>query len=159
MEQLEFANVIILNKLDLVTENDAKLAEAVIRRINRSAKILMCSYSNIDIRSIISTGLFSMEEASNAAGWLMDLKGDVPHTPETMEYGISSFVYKSRNPFHPTRLLDWIRRYFVIEDEKSLYSLEELSRQGAERKETMGKEVGWILRYLCVMFYFQVSSR
>jgi G3E family GTPase len=114
IDQIEFANVIILNKIDLVSEETAKKAEALIKKLNPSAEIIRSSYSQVPLKSILNTGKFSMEEAQTAAGWLKSLNEDTPHVPETLEYGIGSFIYRARRPFHPERLFNLLEKYYLI---------------------------------------------
>jgi len=105
-DQIEFANVIILNKTDLVSEEDLKLIRAVIRKLNPSAKQIESVYSKIELKEILNTGLFDFETSSQGAGWIKEL--NTVHEPETEEYGISSTVFRSSRPFHPRRLWDYL---------------------------------------------------
>ena len=114
IDQLEFANVIVLNKADLVSEATLKKAEGLIKTLNPKAEIIHAKYSNVPLQSILNTGKFSMEEAESAPGWLQSLNEDTPHVPETLEYGIGSFIYRARRPFHPERLFDMLEKYFLI---------------------------------------------
>ncbi|MDX8046464.1 GTP-binding protein [Gracilibacillus sp. S3-1-1] len=108
LDQIEFCNVLLLNKTDLVEEEDLKKLEQVIRTLQPEAKIIRTQHSETDTSEILNTGTFDFEKASESAGWLKELNAGVEnHTPETEEYGISSFVYKSRLPFHTERLVDW----------------------------------------------------
>jgi len=109
-DQIEFANVIILNKTDLVSENDLKLLKAVIKKLNPLAKQLESSFSKVDLKEILNTGLFDFEEASQGAGWIQELNAE--HLPETEEYGISSTVFRSSKPFHPERLWEYLNKQF-----------------------------------------------
>lgn len=109
-DQIEFANVIILNKTDLVSENDLKLLKAVIEKLNPLAKQLESSFSKVDLKEILNTGLFDFEEASQGAGWIQELNAE--HLPETEEYGISSTVFRSSKPFHPERLWEYLNKQF-----------------------------------------------
>jgi G3E family GTPase len=106
-DQIEFANVIILNKTDLVDAKTVGLLKASIQKLNPSAKILTSDFSKVDPKEILNTKLFDFEEAQNSAGWQKELEGGV-HTPETEEYGISSFVFRNQKPFHPERLWKYI---------------------------------------------------
>ncbi len=106
-DQVEFANVIILNKADLVDETTVGLLEAAIKKLNPSAKILKSTFGKVDPKEILNTGLFDFEEAQSSAGWQRELETD-GHTPETEEYGISSFVFRNKRPFHPGRLWEYL---------------------------------------------------
>ena len=110
-DQVEFANVIILNKTDLVTDEHLGLLRASIKKLNQSAKIIETSYSKVPPKEILNTGLFNFEEAEQSAGWMEELEKD-EHTPETEEYGISSFVYRSKKPFDPIRFWDYLQNKF-----------------------------------------------
>ncbi|WP_317207727.1 GTP-binding protein [Chitinophaga filiformis] len=106
-DQIEFANVIILNKTDLVTPEELGMLQAVIRKMNANARIIPSSFGKVPLQHILNTGLFDFEETSQSAGWIEELNKS-HHTPETEEYGISSFVYRSRKPFHPERFWQYL---------------------------------------------------
>ncbi|HHP7242828.1 MAG TPA: GTP-binding protein [Cyclobacteriaceae bacterium] len=114
-DQVEFANVIILNKSDLVTEDQLGLLENTLKKLNPTAKIIRTTHSKIDPKEILNTGLFDYEIAEQSAGWQKELelaqKG-IAHSPETEEYGIGSFVYRNAKPFHPQRFLDYVGQDF-----------------------------------------------
>ncbi len=110
-DQIEFANVIILNKTDLVSEDDLGVLKAAINKLNPSAKIIESTYSKVSPNEILNTGMFDFEEAEQSAGWIEELNKE-EHTPETEEYGIGSFVYRSRKPFDPARFWDFVRLRF-----------------------------------------------
>lgn len=114
-DQVEFANVIILNKSDLVTEEQLGLLEKTLYKLNPTAKIIRTTHSQIDPGEILNTGLFDYEIAEQSAGWQKELelaqKG-IAHSPETEEYGIGSFVYQNARPFHPQRFLEYVSRDF-----------------------------------------------
>lgn len=105
-DQIEFANVIILNKADLVSNAHILELKAIINKLNPNAKIIISDHSKVNPSEILNTGLFDFEEASNSAGWLAELENE--HTPETEEYGISSFVFRDKRPFHPQRFWEYI---------------------------------------------------
>jgi G3E family GTPase len=105
-DQIEFANVIILNKADLVSKNNLLQLKALLKKLNPDAKILESSFSKVPSNEILNTGLFDYEKASQSAGWIKEL--DNEHIPETDEYGISSFVFKNKRPFHPERFWTFI---------------------------------------------------
>lgn len=109
IDQIEFANVIVLNKADLVEEESAQELTAVLQKLNPEAKIINSSYGRVELNEILDTNLFDFEEASQGAGWIKELNEE--HTPETEEYGISSFVYRRRRPFHPERFHEWLENW------------------------------------------------
>ncbi len=110
-DQVEFANVIILNKTDLVSADQLSVLKAVIQKLNPSARIIESSFSKVSPNEILNTGLFNFEEAEQSAGWIEELNKD-GHTPETEEYGIGSFVYRSKKPFDPGRFWAFVDRNF-----------------------------------------------
>jgi len=105
-DQIEFADVIVLNKIDLVTDDARGELRTLLRRLNPGAKILEAQHGRVALKEVLGTGLFDMEKASQSAGWIQELNGH--HVPETEEYGISSFVYRAQRPFHPKKLADWL---------------------------------------------------
>ncbi|WP_127127134.1 GTP-binding protein [Pseudoflavitalea rhizosphaerae] len=106
-DQVEFANVIILNKTDLVTDEQIGILRSVLRKLNASARIIETAFGKLPLKDILHTGLFDFEKTSQSAGWIEEMnKGH--HKPETEEYGISSFVFKSRRPFHPQRWWNYL---------------------------------------------------
>lgn len=109
-DQVEFANVIILNKTDLVTEEHLKTLKGAIKKLNPSARIIESSYSKVPPEAILNTKLFDYDEAEQSAGWIEELSKD-EHTPETEEYGISSFVFRSKKPFDPTRFFNFAQDF------------------------------------------------
>ncbi|MEU5418324.1 GTP-binding protein [Streptomyces sp. NPDC020667] len=102
MDQIEFADVIVVNKLDLVDAADAGRLRAALARLNPAARIVPAEHGRVDPSAVLSTGLFDLERAQQAPGWVRELNGD--HTPETEEYGISSTVFRAERAFHPGRL-------------------------------------------------------
>ncbi|MDF2964069.1 MAG: cobalamin synthesis protein CobW [Paenibacillus sp.] len=107
IDQIEFCDVLILNKCDLVNESELIELEGVLRALQPRAKLIRSENGNVDPAHILNTGLFHFEEASVSAGWIKEMEKPV-HTPETDEYGISSFVYERIRPFHPARLMSWM---------------------------------------------------
>ncbi|WP_289663860.1 GTP-binding protein [Flavobacterium panacagri] len=110
VDQVEFANVIILNKTDLIDAASLQMLKASIQKLNPVAKIITSVLGKVHPNEIINTGLFNYEEAENSAGWIRELEGI--HTPETEEYGINSFVFRDSRPFHPNRLWNFITSDF-----------------------------------------------
>ncbi|GAB3522138.1 zinc metallochaperone GTPase [Emticicia fontis] len=110
-DQIEFADVIILNKTDLITPYQLGELRAVIHSLNPGSRIIQSSFSKVNSNQIINTGLFDYDKAEASAGWVQELenrkKGKV-HTPETEEYGISSFVFHDKRPFHPERFWTYL---------------------------------------------------
>lgn len=109
-DQIEFANVILINKYDLVTAEEAVRLEGILHHLNPDARILRTTYGKVDLDQVIGTGLYDEEKAAMMPGWVKELNGD--HIPETEEYGIGSFVYLRRKPFHPQRLAEALDRGF-----------------------------------------------
>lgn len=110
IDQIEFCDVLILNKADLVEEKDLKQLEIVLKKLQPKAKFIRTSFADVPLQEVLNTGLFNFEDASQSAGWIKELTegGHAHHTPETEEYGISSFVYKRRLPFHAERFNQWM---------------------------------------------------
>ncbi|WP_155593310.1 GTP-binding protein [Lysinibacillus cavernae] len=108
IDQIEFCDVLILNKCDLVSVEELERLERILRALQPEAKIIRTVSGEIDPVEIVNTGRFDFERVSESAGWLKELElGHENHTPETEEYGISSFTYKCRRPFHPMRFVEW----------------------------------------------------
>jgi G3E family GTPase len=108
-EQIEFANVIILNKVDLVTKDDLAVVKSIIRSLNAQAKIIETTQSRVNVDEVIGTGLFNLEEAKQHPLWAQELYHFKDHVPETEEYGITSFVFRASEPFDPVK----IHRFFL----------------------------------------------
>lgn len=106
-DQIEFANVIVLNKADLVDGHTVGLLKASLKKLNPGARIITSIFGKVPSHEILNTGLFNFEEAQYSAGWQKELEAEV-HTPETEEYGISSFVFRDRKPFHPERFWKYL---------------------------------------------------
>jgi len=100
-EQIEFANVVVISKRDLITDADMFKVKAVIRSLNQDARLVEAVRGNLPLAQILNTGTFDYAKAQLAPGWMKELRGE--HVPETEEYGITSFVYRAARPFHPQR--------------------------------------------------------
>ncbi|MCU8596097.1 GTP-binding protein, partial [Streptomyces sp. A13(2022)] len=106
MDQIEFADVIVLNKLDLVDDASAERLRATLARLNPAARVVTAVRGRVPVGEVMGTGRFDLERAQQAPGWVRELNGD--HVPETEEYGISSTVFRSGTPFHPGRLWTFV---------------------------------------------------
>ncbi|AQZ15848.1 hypothetical protein BZL39_J00130 [Zygosaccharomyces parabailii] len=134
VDQIEFSDVIIINKKSLVGKKKLTKIRALIKSLNPVAKILEADYYDVPLEEVLNTGKYSFEKAASSAGWLQSINnmtvkqgyGDKSRSvltpkPETEEYGINNFVYQSRRPFHPERLYNLIcDKFFVIEESASL---------------------------------------
>ncbi|KAB2933510.1 MAG: GTP-binding protein [Leptonema illini] len=101
-EQVEFANTIVINKTDLMRGDEHEELRSILKTLNPGAVLLSAVNGKVPLDELLKTGRFDMETAQSSAGWVRELAGE--HTPETEEYGISSFVFRARRPFHPQRL-------------------------------------------------------
>ncbi|WP_276590710.1 MULTISPECIES: GTP-binding protein [unclassified Chryseobacterium] len=110
-DQIEFANVIILNKTDLVDADTLGFLKAAIQKLNPEAKIIQSEFSKVNPKEVLNTGLFDFDKAQSSAGWQKELESD-HHTPETEEYGIGSFVFRNNRPFHPLRLWEYLSKNY-----------------------------------------------
>ncbi len=106
VEQVEFADVILISKSDLISSAAREELESILRSLNRHARILPMVMGQVPLTEVINTGRFDFDRASQAPGWLQDLRGE--HVPETEEYGIASTVYRAQRPFHPQRFYTFI---------------------------------------------------
>ena len=108
IEQIEFADVILLSKIDLISSSEREELIAILQRLNAHAEIVPMVMGEVPLAKILNTGRFDFERASLAPGWLKELRGE--HVPETEEYGIASTAYRARRPFHPERFFSFIDR-------------------------------------------------
>jgi len=110
VDQVEFADIIVLNKVDRLTPEERHTVIGYLKALNPVARLIETTYGQVDPADILDVDLFDFEQAAASAGWIRELNAE-EHIPETEEYGISSFVYKREVPFHPERLLalieDW----------------------------------------------------
>lgn len=105
-DQIEFADVVVLNKVDDATAEQVDAARKIIRSLNADAQIVEANYSDVPNSKIFDTGLFDFEKAESHPMWAKELYGFADHTPETEEYGVASFTYRARRPFHPQAIHD-----------------------------------------------------
>eukprot|EP00177_Eucheuma_denticulatum_P005576 GFKZ01010135.1.p1 GENE.GFKZ01010135.1~~GFKZ01010135.1.p1 ORF type:complete len:462 (+),score=87.80 GFKZ01010135.1:85-1386(+) len=108
VDQIEFADTIILNKVSSTSEGDLSAARKIIRALNSGAIVYETDYSKVPLKSVLGTGRFDFEKAQQHPHWYKELNGFKDHVPETLEYGIRSFVYKARRPFDPSKLSAFI---------------------------------------------------
>lgn len=108
IDQIEFCDVLIVNKCDLVSKETLQQLTAVLKALQPTATLIYATEGKVNPQAILHTGLFDFDTALDSAGWLKELEqGHENHTPETEEYGISSFTYEAKRPFHPARLVEW----------------------------------------------------
>jgi len=143
VEQVEFADVILISKTDLVETADVERLIAILKTLNTQARIIPISQGQVDIDAVLSTGLFDFERAQQAPGWLQEMRGE--HVPETEEYGIGSFSYVARRPFHPEKFYQFLhntQEYGKLIRSKGYFWL-------ASRPEFAGQwsQAGGIARY------------
>ena len=106
VDQIEFADVILISKTDLVEDKDIDKLKAIIKTLNTQAEIIPIKEGNVEIDKVLNTGLFDFAKAKEAPGWLKEMRGE--HIPETEEYGISSFTYTARRPFLPEKFYNFL---------------------------------------------------
>ena len=106
VEQVEFADIILVSKTDLVSSPNIDRLTAILKTLNTTAKIIPISNGNVEINNVLGTGLFDFEKAQQSPGWLKEMRGE--HVPETEEYGIASFSYEARRPFHPDKFFNFL---------------------------------------------------
>jgi len=156
IEQLEFCNIIILNKIDEVTEEELKEIKAVIRSIQPKAKIIETNYSKVDINKILNTNIFNLEETSMTTGWVEALENYNNHeheeeSSEVLEYGIETFVYYRRAPMNRKLFLDFLDKKWdksIIRTKGMVYFTDELDSaymvESAGNSKTLVNTGPWI---------------
>ena len=105
-DQIEFADIVVLNKVDDATADQVDAARKIIRSLNADAEIIEANYSDVPSDSIFDTGLFDFEKAETHPMWAKELYGFEDHVPESEEYGVTSYTYRARRPFDPTAIHD-----------------------------------------------------
>ena len=108
IDQVEFADIILISKIDLIDIDALDHLKAIIKKLNTHARIISFAHGNVHTEDLLNTGLFDFERAQQAPGWLKEMRGE--HIPETEEYGISSFVYEARRPFHPDKFFKFLHK-------------------------------------------------
>ena len=143
VDQVEFADVILISKTDLASSSGIECLTAILKTLNTDAKIIPIAQGQVDIDEVLNTGLFDFERAQQAPGWLKEMRGE--HVPETEEYGIGSFSYEARRPFHPAKFHQFLHstdKYGKLIRSKGYFWL-------ASRPEFAGQwsQAGGIARY------------
>lgn len=152
IDQIEFANVILLNKTDLVNEEELKLIKALVSGLNREAKIMECTFGKVPIKDIIATNLFDMGVASTSAGWLRELskKAEEEKTGEKLtgldSFGVSSFTFRAQRPFHPKRLYDILDKFGRLVDTPLRQTEEQKARTEAQTEADKKSLFGRVIR-------------
>jgi len=111
IEQIEFADVLLISKIDLISRSEREELMAILKRLNANAEIIPMVMGEVPLKKILNTRRFDFDRAATAPGWLQELRG--AHVPETDEYGIASTAYRARRPFHPQRFFDFIASPWV----------------------------------------------
>ncbi|MCX4471357.1 GTP-binding protein [Micromonospora sp. NBC_01655] len=123
VDQIEFADVLVVNKTDLIAPAELAVVQALLTRLNPAARQLPAVHGRVALTEILHTGRFDLERAETAPGWVAELNGG--HVPETEEYGISSVVFRDHRPFHPQRLwnllADGLDAYGVVRSKGFLW--------------------------------------
>lgn len=148
IDQIEFSDVIIINKISRIKKKKLTKIEKMIKNLNPVAKILRANYCDIPLKEIVNTGLYDFEKASSSAGWLQSINemtmrdgfGDKTRSvltpkPETDEYGVNDFVYNSRKPFHPERLYNTLKDKFFIIEQTPMADVEQDEYDGDDIEE------------------------
>ncbi|MCP3906728.1 MAG: GTP-binding protein [Oceanicoccus sp.] len=143
VDQVEFADVLLISKTDLVEQSDIDRLVAILKTLNTHARIIPIADGNVNIDDVLNTGLFNFERAQQAPGWLKEMRGE--HVPETEEYGIGSFSYLARRPFDPEKFYNFLhntKNYGKLIRSKGYFWL-------ATRPEFAGQwsQAGGIARY------------
>ncbi|WOG25989.1 zinc metallochaperone GTPase ZigA [Endozoicomonas sp. 8E] len=143
VDQVEFADILLISKTDLIEQPELERLTAILKTLNTNARIIPIAHGQVNVDEVLNTGLFDFERAQSAPGWLKEIRGE--HVPETQEYGIGSFSYTARRPFHPDKFYQFLhsaRDYGKLIRSKGYFWL-------ASRPEFAGQwsQAGGIARY------------
>lgn len=108
IEQVEFADVLLVSKMDLISADQREELVAILRGLNAGAEVIPMVMGQVPLDKLLNTGRFDFDQAAMAPGWLKEMRGE--HVPETEEYGIAADTYQARRPFHPQRFFDFLDR-------------------------------------------------
>jgi G3E family GTPase len=155
VDQVEFADVVLISKTDLVSRDDVDKLKAILRTLNTHAKIIPVEHGQVNIDEVLNTGLFDFARAQQAPGWLKEMRGE--HVPETEEYGIASFSYVARRPFKPQAFYDFLHnteQFGKLIRSKGYFWL-------ASRPEVAGhwSQAGGIARYNFVGYFWKAVPK
>ncbi len=147
-DQVEFCDVLIVNKIDMISDDQKQTLRKVLKWLQPTATYIETNNGVIDIADIVQTGKFSYEKASQSAWWIAELQAGwhEEHTPETEEYGVSSFVFRADRPFHPERLWDLIQNHWpagVIRS-KGMLRLPSSNEWGFSRSQAWWSTKVWL---------------
>ncbi|BFM17733.1 zinc metallochaperone GTPase ZigA [Maricurvus nonylphenolicus] len=106
VDQVEFADILLISKTDLIEQTELERLTAILKTLNTHARIIPIAHGQVNVDDVLNTGLFNFERAQLAPGWLKEMRGE--HVPETEEYGIGSFSYAARRPFHPEKFYQFL---------------------------------------------------
>jgi G3E family GTPase len=111
-DQVEFADVLVLNKIDLIAPAQVAELRALLQRLNPTARVVTAHEGQVALAEVLHTRLFDFEKAQDSSAWMDELAKNGHHTPETEEYGFSSMVFADQRPFHPERFWEWLNLHF-----------------------------------------------
>lgn len=145
LDQLEFADIVLVNKVDMISSETLATIRATIRGVNTTCRIITSEYGKVDLADVINTKMFSFENAMRNPRWLKELRGE--HIPETEEYGISSFVYRRRQPFDREKIFEFFAKFWILEiaeiDDEVIDPIDDdgLAEAGDESEDSDGDSV------------------
>ena len=145
VDQVEFADVILVNKTDKATAEQLCAVEGFIKKLNPGAKVFRTCRSNVPLKEILNTHLFDMDKAQTSAGWLAELSKPV-HTPETEEYGVGSVIFRASKPFHPVRLHEFFQSIGTADMDEQVKLGRKLDSKADQKVDPKGTPLGPVLR-------------
>ena len=138
IDQIEFANIIVLNKVDMVKPADLDRIKKTLKTLNPGAEIYPTNYSKVPLEKVLNTHKFNFEEAAKSPGWLKEMRG-AELVPESEEYGISSFVFRSRKPFVPKKIYDLMVENFLLQERADGEETEQDENQESQKEPQKGR--------------------
>ena len=134
IDQIEFANVIVLNKIDMVQKSDLERIRKTLQKLNPVAEVYATNYSKVPLSKVLNTHKFDFKEAAKSSGWLKELRG-AEMVPESEEYGISSFIYHKQKPFVPRKIYDLMLNNFLLQEKTDDEQIERDDNEGGSVKD------------------------